>query len=880
MIKHVVNFIKPNYGKIEVIEPIGFDAVDFGIEQEEGRLGRDVSFVGNRKSLRFTDHMHYTVFPIFMDAINDYGYEAEIKHEIHYTDDIIVLGEYDLANCKTDGKTFIEAGLQEENYRVLLKRREDINTNLFSSEDLDGNPITPVQTHNVLVKAKPTVAISKWESEGLIVENYGSFGQDFAAIAPFPQLTQYDIKTTLSPFYSYKEDTFSNVEQALDEATILRAQTSLANVKIKLTNINLSVTTTGAQVTTVIRVGWGNSYAAGTYSFHTFFTSNSDFVDINDQDYEYTIPFLNNTDFVFLIISVGSGAGSSPTPVSTSQITYSGGDLTIEATAIAADTVVPMVRLIDALKYTVKSTSGLDISAPRWEEGGEFYDEFITTTPLMRNLIDKPFNISFKEITDDYYPEPYGDFQIEKDGTVFMGRYPDFYANYECGVFTQSNYLKGKPTNQFQGYEKTYNPKFRINQFKYEYSSFASQKESEQANTYDILHGVRQSLVPITKDQNRKEVKVGWIRDPFLIEQARQKAYDLTDTAATQDDDKKYPLSIVPLEEADRTRTYTFPTQHVASGMTLTLLNDQTFSWVLLGITPGTPFIIVNPATNLGQYTVQSLDDRKLVLLKTSGGAPSDISEANTTFKYVITNIAAQYTIRTDEGFAEIENIADGDNFANLLYTVQRNTRNYYSQYLAACCAYTGDALIKKTLYSNNPEAYTRLSSETVGITEGEDFKPTGAILTPVLHKAKLIMTFKEYFQLEENLRTYRGFIRFHDANGMPLTGYIQKGEFKILNKGYDEMEDYVGELECEIEERYQPFYLELYKAPDTGLILNGVDYGSGFDWSIDSYGKLHIFDETGKLLYVPVEYNRVKVNNSGQASSPVQLTQWLNAIN
>lgn len=882
MIRHYFDFISSGHGLKEIDEPDGFRDCPFVIEQQSGRKGRDL-YYGDKAKITIYKRLNQC-YDIFEYNRRKYGSEAKIKYKISFTE-----GEYftvgQVVNVTTNGSSYFSFQIMEESERMTLKRRYDVNTNLFSYTTLDEAPIDPVQTKNVLIKAKPVLQVSEWEWKDVqFQEEWAGYGQDFAFIAPFPYLTKYDIGTSLAPasvfFTTESNPSEGELQQIRQETTVVRAITNLSKMKIKLDGINLFVGTIGNNVTTRIGVSYGTDYQSGQYTTEYLYENPYD-VDLNDVSYELDIPFLNNTGFIFVQISI-SQPYSTPggTPVSTSTIRFSASKMTITATEIAYNTIAPMVRLIDAMRYNVKSASNLPISAPRWDFGGELYDQWITTQALMRNLTDKPFNISFKDIVEEYLPEVNGDYQLQEDGTVFIGAADeytdDFYRDYQMEDYTleELELQFGQP-GQIDEFEIKDNENLAINEFKFGYKNYSSQKENEQANTYDLVHGETEWLLYNDLSENTKEVQVGWIRDAFLIEESRRKAIDLSDTTATQDDDKIYIMDIVPLDAADRFFTETAALQHRASTNKLVLKNQETFSWVLLGIITGSTFEISNGA-NQGVYFVIAVTDTELTLLATDA---VDIDDLNTTFTYFIMPGVADLTIRTDEGFDIIENIQDGNNFANLRFTSKRNIIKRYSKYLAACTMFAENKNIKNTLYKNNPDAFTKLLEESTGITEGETFTSVSPILAQDLITVQVLMSLEQFFNLRSLVRSECGYITTFYPDKLPLKGYIQKASWTAQEDAPENATKIIGITEFTLEEKYQRFYMYIFGTGGGAITINGTLQATDFDFTIDEYEKLSIFDQNGKRMFVPVPYNRVKVNNSDQASSVFEMTQWLQTL-
>jgi hypothetical protein len=880
MIKFYLDFETSGHGLIEIDEPVGFDGAGFNIERAEGRLGRDVLYAGNIEiKLKFYAMPNHC-FDLIMYNRRMYNHAAVIYFKVDFGDGIVVVGQLSLQSSNTDEVEKIEVLIVQENIQANFKRQYETNVNLFSPLDIKGRYIEPVQPQLMLLKAKPIVQKSSWNwNQPELVRSFEAYGLDFAFIYPFPQLQTFGIENSYAQADIYRETSIdppnSELEQIFNETTIIRAENDLKNIKIKVKGVNLSVQTIGFGVTTQMSINYGTDYTPGTYNSEYLFYITDNTFSIDNQDYEVEIPFIPATSMVWINISIGSDYTlPGTTPVSTSLISYSPETLSIEVTSEAYDTVVPVVRYIDAIKYVTKSVCGLEVNAPRWEAGGEFYDQFITTTPLMRNLYDKPFNLSLKQIFEEHIrPEVNGDFEIQSDNKIFIGLYPDFYRDYQIARFNMLPLFE----NEQAEYDLFSNEKYLCNKVNLSFKNYASQKESEEENTYDIVHGESQWIIPNEQAQNKREIEIGFVRDAFLIEQVRRKAYDLSDTAATQDDGKIYIIDAVE-DLAAKIFVATALLQHIYNEGKLRLRNANVFSWQLLGIMPGSTFVITT-TDNAGTYIVAEVTHNEIVLTATDG---ENIAEESTTFQYYV-NSDVILVNRTNEGFSLIENIADGDNYANLRFTKARILRNYYNQELAADTLYASGP-ITNSLYNNNPAAITQYQGEAGPITEGGNFTPTNPILTPDMRTLKLFCTLKEFWDMQTSLRLNRGYIAMLDVRGLPLRIYPTLVEWMPEEKQVTTPGGLIGTVTLTGEERYQPFYFTIFGGGG-GVIAIDLNIGllpittNSFTYDIDQLNYLHIFGENGKQLVPPVPYNRVKVNNAVNAQSTVELAQWLNNL-
>lgn len=156
---------------------------------------------------------------------------------------------------------------------------------------------------------------------------------------------------------------------------------------------------------------------------------------------------------------------------------------------------------------------------------------------------------------------------------------------------------------------------------------------------------------------------------------------------------------------------------------------------------------------------------------------------------------------------------------------------------------------------------------------------PVNPILDVYNLKVKLLLSFSKFLLLRSKIRQFNGYILTYDSDGLPVKGYIKKGVFKFLSKGKTKNDDIIAEMETDLEVKYEPFLMYIFGAGGGDIIINDTIPVTNFEPKTDKFEKILIFDGSGKLMHPPVPYNRIKVNNSGQASSLLEAMLWLQTL-
>jgi len=889
-----LDFITSGHGIREIEEPQGADAVSFSIKQDDGRKGRDTQSAGDSGfKYRVTDKMNGCLDLLLLNWKLQ-SHQAKVKISIDYGDGIIVLGNVNMIDPDTDGKTFFEFTVIQDSIEAKFKETMETTVDLFSTVNLKGEPITPCAKYKIYMPAKPYTKESEWTNPSeIIISRYRPLG--FQPLGPqgntilpgffnaIQNITKGDIDASLTNLVNETDtaggNSVSDYNTPPQNFVFLRADSNLtgltATLQLHLKSewTNESPPATNMQIRGRIFKGvYGESFddfkAANIANGITVYDTGV--LNTSRRTYEYNgtiadiqLPDLNRGECLYFVFIHAAG-----TDIAVSKNTFYPSKFTIKGSEVAYNSIIDAVRYIDAIKYVTLSNSGLPVSAPRFEFGGEFYDQFITNAQLMRGL-DRPFYVSMKDILDKQIrPELNGDYQIN-NGTVFFGLREDFYRSVNIGSF---------PVQQYDTWRLSINERTTCNAVNISFTNYASQKESTTGNTLDIVHGESENYIPNDMVADTRDITIGFIRDPFYIQDMLNKANETTDDTATQDDDKIVMLDVTQFS-GTRERSETSQLIHTVARAgaipIISLKNDNSFSWVTLGIFVGSIFKILN-TTNAGNYVVTGVTRQDLTLQPIgdiTGREFFDLLDANTRYTYII-NTSIALKLRTDEGFTIISGLNDGDNFGNLRFTKQRILENYYNSELATILL-DNPFPIKNTKYLYGKNAITQFGSEPI-ITEGETFYPAGAILTRFNFECELQMNIAEYFALQSAVKLSRGYIETLDQDGLIIQGYPKNMEWTGLIFGAETPQEFGGVMKGMFEEKYNQFQVVIIAEGNT-RVINGTRYEDGFRYSLDGLGYITLKDYNSKRILPPVLYNRIRINDSGAAISAQEVSGWLN---
>jgi len=861
--KFTLDFKSDSYGKKTIDEPFGTSDINFSLKQKEGGMGRDVSFSGDEIQFEFTDMRNHELKQLLYYN-RKFGFESVVVLTIEVDELNKYTCDLDFATAETDDLTYFRCKGIEDGKLQIVKARKSVKVDLLSDVDVDGNYIGGLVPENILLLAKPVVQLSEWKQSEPVIKTFVSYGQDSAQLSIVNTIDKSGIENTLIPYQSYQETStntsvISNYD-VFNPLILLEVQNNLKDVKIAIKGLSLSMIGGFTNKSLFVSVSNG-SWIPGTGTTYTLeqLLTGGDLVVVN-KDYFIDIPAMDRgAKLIIFATAVSKITTPSSTPVATTvfNLTLSG-SVTASTESIAYNSISKSLRLVDVIRQVVKSISGLQINAPRFEALGQFYDNRLFNGNFLRGITDKPFYISLEDI-ENSLPEIRGDWEIGSDGKVFFGIEADYYTNNEVGFFNNT---------QFSEMNKTFNPKYKINEFLYKYKNYQSLKENEEPNSADTIHGESRFVFFNKQVENKKNVEIDWTRDAFLIESTRRKALTITTDTASQDDDTIFCIDSIDTT-FDNEFTEVTNLQHTYNPTTflLSLRNDGSINFLSLGITVGSYFYIRPVDVNAGTYTVSSVTNNTLELSRVLG-IVSGAGNGNrlTKYTYTLPMSVVPFTNYTDQGFSETENLNSADNYSNRRYSIKTNIWNYWKSYLATANLYWKNAPLKNTWYKNNGDYTAKYNG--VKLTEKADFIPDDPILSPVLYNEMVFKNvhFEEFIALQNAIRSDRGYIRTIDNNDTVIKIYSVDMEYSLLEK----------ELRIKAEEKFEPSTMTISTEFDYILINNETRVDAVL-YEIKNE-KVHIYDTNRYRLYNPVYWMEVSVNGAFAETKDI-LDSWLKLL-
>ena len=175
MFKFFLNFIDlPQIGLVEIQEPFGFDGATHEIKQEPNKHSRNVIIANADIKLEFTRH-NFKQYDYLDAELERKGWEMNVELILQKDNLTFTTGIIDGLTAQRF-RDSIEFNIIQNTVFEFIKKNESIEINAFSDKSLKGDAITPCQTSDIFLKAKPIFQTSEWDSKNIDFVGTPDFG--------------------------------------------------------------------------------------------------------------------------------------------------------------------------------------------------------------------------------------------------------------------------------------------------------------------------------------------------------------------------------------------------------------------------------------------------------------------------------------------------------------------------------------------------------------------------------------------------------------------------------------------------------------------------------------------------------------------------------
>jgi hypothetical protein len=845
--RHYLKFYDFNMDWYEICEPVGFDGAKYVKKQLPNRWTRDVEYFaidgltfpdvfGQKLSTPrvynpqgdLSEYMDYGLW-FLLENRRVKGSEMKVGYKISRNG--VDFKEFELDNRDenlTDGLTYykcklIEIGLVADHFRN-LKNTFDA----FSDKNFKDETIIPIDSFNYLVKATPLDQVSIFKTpEPINIEFDFPF---YYYMNPAQQILEYGINNTLG-WISTSSDTYTDFG-------LLEVRTDLTNV---IVNIDIDFSYRLITNSSYVSLKIGNS----TIGFQTlFYRDNS--TGIVTQTFTVNYDKIDNGQRLYCFLETQG----------VSRFFFRKFDINITAIETDLDIVVPAVRYIDLIKQGGKFVNNLPVVAPRFDVGGQFYNQVV----FSRSLLEQRKELyTTNEDLQQSLQEVCSDVEISNQ-SINIRQHQDFYENQEIASFL---------VIPSEDYTEPYDEYYLINKFNFGYKNFEQDRTTK--NTVRSFHTTSEWLPRNERSDKDKKIENDLIRDPFL----KQTTFNLAirnPSTSTEKDEKLFIEDIVPLAPNSSNtfvRTLLMRWQNgkleILNRNTLGTNEDALLNWNNLGLGIGANFEILSGA-NVGNYTIFSINEAGSTITLTPIGTIAQATGNYTIrIKHFYSNVAWQ--TRTTEGFS----IAP-EGYSNLAYTIKRNIKYWY-YYLATATIYCKKD-IKNSFFKNFGKLETQLLTETTPVIEDATIIYSdlpAPLVEPISIKATIVAQYEDVIDYLENYRTVKGFVRLFTPTGKVVKVFPKDFQYTLSS----------SEAKIDGEKKYEDEFLRinivgnLVNVNDAPYNLSGVA-----EWFKTKNDYIQLYDKKSNPLcnfyrYDFVILNGVKYNSIVELVTQLNIYQW-----
>lgn len=857
MYKHYLNFLDlPLIGKIEISEPFKFDGSTFEIKREKGRHSRDVVIANEDIELEFyrehfepiqieqvlpdgTIHKYASHgFDYLLNEINTKGWEMRVEYTINYNGTDFTTGEIDGLTYKVFDD-YLSIKISQNTLKAYIKKNESVKIDAFSDKSLTGLPITPCSTHDILLKAKPLLQFSKWKSDNPTLSQTslpGFYSSSVNFFNPFIRLENYLVEDSYIPFEkSPFNNTISSQNNSWKVFKYLKAKNELSDIKVKIQGnvtierINNLPNVEDMSIALYYSVYFDDDLPDGFPTLNQI----GDYVRLLDGAYtnshyfndEVTIPLIQQGQSLYIYFAHVTNFGNDIIRTTFESDSF----LSITASSTSLSTIVKGIRLYDLLRHQAHSYDTTLNDLGVFNNTSEYWNNFCFNGRMLGNLANQAFNNEFKNLYNSVCDEAFADYQIDNSG-ITIDFIDNYYKDEEIAVFTEM------PSNEAN---YTANSDYSINLFNLKFKKSSSGRTGNEADTNDDVHTSLQLKMPSKKADANLNIEFDHIRSAQLIEEQRRKGNEITDKTRTlENDENLFILDCVELAPNTQNEFTQFLRYRILDATNaLEVVSNDTFVWTNLGMQVGqTISVSFTGLPNGTNFQILALEDFT-IRLQFLNNLPTSNSDGETsiTFDYILQGVL--YTNRTNEGFTNIEGVANPDNYSNLKYSLKR-ILNKWRKVINTAGQYLIGKEANVTEIKINNELVTRMAVESADVVDFAPIEITeDRILNGRVYEIKVFCDFDKATELFTETRDLKGYVRAVRNNNNVIRGFIKNARYTWRSQ----------ELMLTLEEKQDDLITEITE-------LNVFSFNLVNDF-------VNLYDADNLPLITPKEYKYYSIN-------------------
>ena len=729
----------------EIQEPDGFDSLDISIDVNEEYYNIDNFILGETSKIKILEYNDKRTFDIIKGVYDEQGGDGQIifrwyvvhngvEKDILGTGFEINLNKYQL-NYESSQRV-IECEIKKREAQNKFYTREDTTINLFAKKNLDENPIQPIGSREIILKAEEEkIKTSWWMNEYEKDEDWFQFNGWMKHYHSVQRLVKYHMPKRPFPVFRLSSETrqigqfyneyggwfefalgtlpkhrhllslYNVVYNTYYDVPLLTTNSNLANVTLSISNIrfkarqvwdydifdphNLAELRVKKAVPLTFHLVAEIEYGGGGINQrHTLHLASSEPLEGTDFGHIY----FDNKEFDLGYIPAGSKVWvylHFPNGIEWSQFYFdeTHGSITISSSIDKLGRKSKVVSLFDAIDKVAENYSDgkIRLVSNILSEGGKYANQYVATGSFLRGVAniflgEEKINTSFKSLFyEGAAPLLALGFDVIENKLI-VEDIDYFFKDVQAYDLTGKDFVQENLTIE--------NDKdISYNNLIFGTKKYSTKKKGDIFN----FNTKMECSTPIKSVKKKLDKTTGFIIDEYKIQ-------DLLDDTNDNTNDNDDDLVLIDTITGSYVDTGSYPDIiHSDSGGVLTLTASKS-PWDTLPFRVGEKIKIVE-GLNVGEYTILAIKSHTLTLDKRAGIEQGTIL---TKIEHTLTDVIKNRNATATDGFISAEGVKNKRTAVNLYHNPKYQMKRWFPLFGGGLSKKPNGENIIVTNYKNN----------------------------------------------------------------------------------------------------------------------------------------------------------------------------------
>ena len=815
-------------GTHEIQEPDGFDALDISIDVNEEYYNIDNFILGETSKIKILEYNDKEAFNIIKGVYDEQGGDGQIIfrwYVVHNSTEKDILGEGFEINLNKyqlnyeSSQRVIECEIKKREAQNKFYTREDTTINLFATKNLDENPIQPIGSREIILKAEEEkIKTSWWMNEYEKDEDWFQFKdwmKDYNSVQwlvkyhmpkrPFPifrlssetrQIGQFydgyggwfEFALGTLPKYMHLLSLYNVVYNTHYDVPLLTTNSNLANVTLSISNIHFKARrvidydirpdfTTSPRGTLEVKKAVPLTFrlfaeieygGGGIHQRHMLHIASSEPLEGTDFGQIY----FKNKEFDLGHIPAGSKVWVYlyfPEGIEKSQFNF--GDtqssITISSNIDKLGRKSKVVSLFDAIDKVAENYSDgkIRLISNILSEGGKYANQYVATGSFLRGVAniflgENKINTSFKSLFyEGAAPLLALGFDVIEDKLI-VEDIDYFFKDVQAYDLTSKDFVQENLTIE--------NDKdISYNNLIFGTKKYSTKKKGDIFN----FNTKMECSTPIKSVKKKLDKTTGFIIDEYKIQ-------DLLDDTNDNTNDNDDDLVLIDTVTGSYVDSGSFPdVVHSDAGGVLTLTASKS-PWDTLPFKVGDKIKIVE-GLNVGEYTILAIKSHTLTLDKRIGIEQGTIL---TKIEHTLTDVIKNRNATATDGFISAEGVKNKRTAVNLYHNPKYHMKRWFPLFGGGLSKKPNGENIIVTNYKNNGKIEVEPDTDKIPYLPKEKDVLNENINLERLRRSSRVLFGTENIEITLTNVTFEEFYNLY--NRWRIGEDIYTGE-KIPSRGY-----------------------------------------------------------------------------------------------